>query len=72
MVEKDYFGWDNQWRAEGKKMPVLIRKRTVEPKIEGSVVGGGKQCDVTEILDGASKATVLKQFHRDLSEPGTH
>ena len=63
MVEKDYLGWDNQRRAEGKKMPVLIRKATVEPKSEGSVVRGGEQHDVTEILDGASKATVLKQFH---------
>ena len=53
----------DQWRAEGKEMPVFVRKRTVEPKVEGSVVGGGEQRNVTEILDGASEATVLKQFH---------
>ena len=63
MVEKDDLGWDKQWRAEGKKMPVLIRQGTVEPKSEGSVVRGGEQHDVTAILDGTSQATVLKQFH---------
>ena len=50
MVEKDYLGGNNQWRAEGKKMPILFRKGTVEPKIEGSVGRGGKQDDVAEVL----------------------
>ena len=44
-------------------MPILIRNGTVESKSESLVVRGRKQDDVTQVLDGASKATVLKQFH---------
>jgi hypothetical protein len=75
MVEKDYLGGNNQWRAEGKKMPVLVWKATVEAKIEGSVVSGREQYDVTEIFDRSPKTTVVKQFHgicanlRSLAQP---
>ena len=63
MVEKDDLGGNNQRRAEGKEMPVLLRKDAVEPKSERSVIRGGKQDDVTENLDGTPKTLVLKQFH---------
>ena len=72
MVETEFhLGGNNERRAEGKDMLITFRKAAVEAKIEGSVVGGREQDDVTEILTARRRCRLSrKTVSWDLREPG--
>ena len=68
MGEEDDLGWHNQWRPKSKKVPGPFRKAPVEAKRERYGDDVCEQHDVTEILDGTTKTTVLKQFPWDRTQ----